>query len=138
MTFTQVDREPVPVLLVAVDGAPDEAAQPASAQLEQALPSLQGRHFYGYFDFANHRYVACVDRRDDDDAAALGLLVGELPGGVYLRARLKGEPPAVYAQIGPTFDQLAEAAGDTADRTRPWLEFYRREDEVDVLLPVSQ
>ena len=125
-------------MFVAVDGPPDEAAQPASAQLEQALPSLQGRHFYGYFDFVNHRYVACVERREGDDAAALGLEEGELPGGSYLRARLRGEPPELYGQIGPMFDALSAEAGDLADRDRPWLEFYRRHDQVDVLMPVTE
>jgi len=138
MTFTSVNREPTPIMFVAKDGPPDEAAKPAFDELEAALPSLKGRRFYGYFDHPTGRYVACVAAEEGDDAGALGLEVGELPGGRYLRARLQGEPPALYGQISPTFDELAEAAGDTADRTRPWLEFYRREDEVDVLLPVAK
>jgi hypothetical protein len=136
MTFERIDRDPVAIVLAAVDGPPDEAAQPAFSRLEKALASMQGRRFYGYFDVSNMRYVACAERQDGDDARALGLEEGELPGGAYLRARLRAEPPQLYAQIGPTFDELAAEAGDDADRTRPWLEYYRRRDEVEVLLPV--
>ncbi|HSC50027.1 MAG TPA: hypothetical protein VLD16_07165 [Gaiellaceae bacterium] len=70
-----------------------------------------------------------------DDAAALGLEEGSLPGGRYLRARLRGEPPALYERIGPTFEQLVSRT--PPDETRPSLEFYRRHDEVELLLPVS-
>jgi hypothetical protein len=132
----RIEREAVPVLFVAVEGPPDEAAQPAFTRLEEALPSLQGRRFYGSFDPANMCYTAYVERAEDDDARALGLDEGELPGGPYLRARLRGEPPALYGHIGPTFDALRTEAGDAADSARPWLEFYRRENEVDVLVPV--
>ena len=58
-----------------------------------------------------------------------------LPGGRYLRVRLKGEPPEVYERIAPTFDALAEVA--RPDETRPSIEFYRRRDEIDLLVPVA-
>ena len=47
--------------------------------------------------------------------------------------RLKGED--LYGKIGPTFGELAKDA--SIDDARPWLEFYRREDEVDVLVPIK-
>jgi hypothetical protein len=138
MTGDRVEREPVPVLFVAVEGPPDEAAQPAFKRLEEALPSMQGRRFYGSFDPTKMRYTAYVEREEDDDTRALGLEEGELPGGAYLRARLRADPPELYGQIGPTFDALASEAGDAADSSRPWLEFYRSQNEVDVLVPVTQ
>jgi hypothetical protein len=138
MTAERVERDAVNMLFTAVDGPPDKAAQPAFERLEKALPSMHGRSFYGYFDPVNLRYVACVERRADDDEAALGLDEGSLPGGTYLRARLKSEPPALYGQIGPTFDRLATEAGAAVDHTRPWLEHYRRHDEADVLVPVQK
>ena len=52
---------------------------------------------------------------------ALGVEEGELPGGRYLRARLRGEPPAVYERIGPTFTALVRRA--TPDERRPSIEF---------------
>jgi DNA gyrase inhibitor GyrI len=59
---------------------------------------------------------------------------GSLPGGRYLRARLRGEPPGLYERIKPTFDELIRQA--KPDETRPSLEHYRRHDEVDLLLPI--
>ena len=59
---------------------------------------------------------------------------GTLPRSRCLRARLRGEPPGVYEQIGPTFDELARQA--KPDETRPGLEHYRRHDEIDLLLPI--
>jgi DNA gyrase inhibitor GyrI len=70
-----------------------------------------------------------------DDPAALGLESGTLPGGRYLRARLRGEPPEVYERIGPTFEALVKTAHP--DSTRPSIEFYRQRDEIDLLLPVA-
>ncbi len=77
----------------------------------------------------------CVQVREGDDPAALGLESGMLPGGRYLRARLRGEPPEVYERIGPTFEALVKTAHP--DATRPSIEFYRHRNEIDLLLPVA-
>jgi hypothetical protein len=55
------------------------------------------------------------------------------PGGSYLRVRLRGEPPEIYEQIGPRMAEL-EASTDR-DENRPLIEFYRRRDEIDLLVP---
>ena len=70
----------------------------------------------------------------EGDAVLPELESGTLPGGRYLRARLRGEPPGLYERIKPVFDELARKA--EADESRPSLEHYRRRDEVDLLLPV--
>ena len=75
-----------------------------------------------------------MEARDDDDAAALGLEPGTIAGGTYLRTRLRGEPPDVYERIAPTFAALAQIV--QSDDTRASIEFYRRRDEIDLLLPV--
>ena len=80
-------------------------------------------------------YRVCVQVRAGDDPDALGLEAGTLPGGRYLRSRLRGEPPEVYERIGPTFAALVKAA--RPDETRPSIEFYRHRDEIDLLLPVT-
>jgi DNA gyrase inhibitor GyrI len=71
--------------------------------------------------------------READDLVS-GLESGTLPGGTYLRARLRGEPPGIYERIKPTFDELMRQA--PADESRPSLEHYRRHDEIDLLLPI--
>ena len=71
----------------------------------------------------------------DDRPEEIGFDVGTLPGGRYVRVTLRGEPPAVYGLIAPTFQRLAKRAD--ADPSRPGIEFYRRRDTIDLLLPVS-
>jgi hypothetical protein len=107
----------------------------AWTELEATVGSLRGRKFFGAFDAATGEYRACAQLRADDDPASLGLEVGALPGGPYLRARLKGEPPEIYERIGPTFDELVEQGA--CDQTRPSIEFYRSRDVIDLLLPVK-
>ena len=58
----------------------------------------------------------------------------QLPGGRYAGVRLTREPPAGHEGIGPTAERLARRAD--ADHTRPTLEYYRRRDLIDVLVPV--
>lgn len=103
--------------------------------LEATVGSLRGRKFFGAFDAATGEYRACAQLREDDDPASLGLEIGTLSGGPYLRERLKGEPPEIYDRIGPTFDKLLEQAA--CDETRPSIEFYRSRDVIDLLLPVK-
>jgi hypothetical protein len=138
MANVRVERSETPVMYVSAEGDPRYVAgagQRAFADLESRLGSLRGRRFFGVFDPITREYLACVQRTDGDDPAALGLRETVLPGGTYLRARLTGEPPAVYDRIAPTFDALeAEAEPDPG---RPLIEFYRRYDQIEVLLPVA-
>jgi hypothetical protein len=127
-----VERKPVEVMLVRVA---DELAeiQRAWAAFESAV-GLRGRKFYGAFDPSTETYSLCVVLRAGEDPDAFGAEVGTLPGGRYACVRLHGEPPAVYEQIGPTAERLAQRPD--ADATRPKLEYYRRRDVIDVLVPV--
>ena len=99
----------------------------------EAVVALRGRHFYGAFDPVAKDYRACVEVGEGDGLTP-GLESGTLPGGRYLRARLRGEPPGIYERIGPTFEELIRQA--KPDETRPSLEHYRRHDEIDLLLPI--
>jgi hypothetical protein len=129
--FTEVERDEIAVQFVRVpDGL--EHIRRAWNELE-AVVELRGRHFYGAFDPVANDYRACVEVGEADELAP-GLETGKLPGGRYLRARLCGDPPAVYERIGPTFDELVQA--HKPDESRPSLEHYRRYDEIDLLLPV--
>ena len=129
--FREVDREEITVRFVRVSDGLDEIGR-AWNKLE-ALVSLRGRHFYGAYDPVADEYRACVEVREGDQLVP-GLESGTLPGGRFLRARLRGEPPAVYEWIRPTFDELARQA--KPDESRPSLEHYRRHDEIDLLLPI--
>ncbi len=127
-----VERDEIPVQFVRVADRIDEIRR-AWDELETAVGTLRGRRFYGAFDPVAGDYRACVELRDGDEPVP-GLEAGTLPGGRYLRARLRGEPPGLYERIAPTFDELVRLGGH--DTSRPQLELYRRFDELDLLLPV--
>jgi DNA gyrase inhibitor GyrI len=130
-----VDRDPVKVIYAAAPGdwntIPAAAAR-AFERLEALIPP-RGRKIYGYWHPPALEYRACYARQEWDDPAALGLREDVLPGGRYARVRLRGD--GVFAEIGPSFAALAEEVHP--DDERPWLEFYRRHDEVDLLVPVA-
>ena len=127
-----VVREPTAVMLVRVA---DELAeiQRAWASFESAV-GLRRRKFYGAFDPVSSTYSVCAVIRPDDDPATFGAEHGTLPGGRYACVRLHGEPPAVYEQIGPMAERLSQRPD--ADPTRPTLEYYRRRDVIDILVPI--
>jgi hypothetical protein len=96
---------------------------------------LRGRKFFGAFNPETREYWTRVQAQQGDDPAALGLESGRLPGGRYFRTRLRGEPPQVYERIAPTFEALVQTT--RPDESRPSIEFYRRHDEIDLLLPIA-
>lgn len=128
-----IERQEVGVML---ERARDELAaiQELWPRFER-LVGLRGRKMFALVDGAAGEYSACTPVLGGDDPAALGLEVGVLPGGAYLRARLVGEPPALYERIGPAMRALATFA--RADRTRPEVEYYRRRDQVELWLPID-
>jgi hypothetical protein len=129
-----VERAEVTVMFKRVSD--DQAAiSQGWAEVEAAVGSLRGRKFYGVVDKASGEYRVCVQEQKDDDPAQLGLESGTIAGGRYARVRLNGDPPAVYELIAPTFEKLA--ARPDRDLTRPEIEFYRRRDVIDLLLPVT-
>ena len=129
--FDEIERDAIAVQFVrAEDGLED--IRRAWDELEAVVP-LRGRHFYGAFDVAANEYRACVEVRDGDELVD-GLESGTLPAGRYLRARLTGDPPGVYERIGPTFDEMAQRT--QPDMSRAGIEYYRRHDEIDLLLPI--
>lgn len=112
-----------------------DAVQEAWPAFEGAFDSLQGRRMMGLVYGGNAVYrLACV-RLERDRENALGLDETTIPGGDYLRLRLRGEAPDVYGQISDAFDVLFALANHDADR--PHIESYRREGEVDCLVPIS-
>ena len=88
---TPVERTDTEVMFLRTEDEPVEMRR-GWEQLE-AVVGLRGRKFFGAFDPSTREYRVCVQVRKGDDPAALGLESGTLPGGRYLRARLRGEPP---------------------------------------------
>jgi hypothetical protein len=129
--FVEVERNEIAVQFVRVPDVLEEIGR-AWSELE-AVVALRGRHFYGAYDPIADDYRACVEVREGDELAP-SLESGMLPGGRYLRTRLRGEPPGIYEEIKPTFDELIRQA--KPDEARPSLEHYRRHDEIDLLLPI--
>jgi predicted transcriptional regulator YdeE len=129
--FVEVERDEIEVQFVRVPDGFEEIGR-AWKELETVV-ALRGRRFYGAYDSIADDYRACVEVRQGDERVP-GLENGSLPGGRYLRARLHGEPPALYERIKPTFDELLQQA--KPDESRPSLEHYRRHDEIDLLLPI--
>ncbi len=129
-----VERTPVAVRYVQVE---DEISQIRVAwpTLEAAVGSLRGRRFVAAFDPVQGWYRACVQIQADATPAERDLPEMVIPGGRFVRIRLRGEPPGVYSEIGPAYQLLESSA--RRDDARPSLELYRRLDEIDVLMPVT-
>ena len=108
-----------------------EGATEAFGRLGAKLSSLKGRHFYGLLQ--NGEYRAAVARSEDDDPLTLELESGVIPGGDYLRTRLVDWERV--EQIGEAFKAMA--AGIVPDASRPEVEFYRRERELLLFLPIK-
>jgi hypothetical protein len=102
--------------------------------LEAAVGSLRGRRFLAAFDPLQGWYRVCVTIRTEATDAERDLPEGVIPGGRFLRIRLRGEPPGVYDEIVTAYQALE--ASSRRDDSRPSLEVYRRHDEIDVLMPV--
>lgn len=113
---------------------PDDLAtvQAAWPIFERAFDSLRGRTMMGLVYDGVYRLSSVRLDRDDDNP--LDLYETVIPGGTYLRLRLRGAAPEIYGQIGPAFDELFARADH--DASRPHIEHYRREGEVDCLVPV--
>jgi len=111
------------------------AIQEAWPHFENSFDSLQGRKMMGLFYGGNNTYRMSTLRLDRDHDNPLGHDETTVPGGHYLRLRLQGEAPAIYEKIAPAFDVLFTNADH--DPTRPHIEYYRREGQIDCLVPIN-
>ena len=131
-----VERADVEVLRVLADwkgGGPAEAMQ----RLESKLPSLKGRRFYGAFRLLpeGEEYFACVEKITTDDPRAMGLDVGIIPGGLYVRRKIFDWEKVITAgQLGSISRSMG--AQYPVDRSRPEVEYYRSMKELHLLVPV--
>ncbi|MEU8329710.1 GyrI-like domain-containing protein [Micromonospora sp. NPDC048839] len=130
----RVERRETPVLFISTADEQDAITE-AWDRLETIVGSLHGRKFFGVFGPPDGSYRVCVQVQDDDDATVSGLESGSIPGGPYLSTTVRGEPPEIYSHIPTRYAELKQVADH--DSTRPSIEFYRRRDEIDLLIPVN-
>jgi hypothetical protein len=131
--IARVTRADLPVLSmdVPLDLSQVQRAWP---KFEASLDSLRGRRMMGLVFNRQNIYRIATSKLDRDSDHSYDLQETVVPGGDYLRLTLSGTAPEVYARIGAAFDALFEQADHDPDR--PLIEFYRREDEIDCLVPV--
>ena len=134
METSYVELQGIPVLRVKAD-MKGKGPKAAFDLLESKLPAIKGRKFYGTFQFTpeGEEYYACVVRIDTDDPEKMQLTTGVIPGGWYVRSKLMdweknlSKLPSLFEEMARTHD---------VDPTRPSLEFYRSQAEMQLFLPV--
>jgi hypothetical protein len=110
------------------------------ARIQQAWPwfeqlvGLRGRKMFARVDESAGTYTVCTPVTNDDHPERLGLSLGTLAGGYYLRGRLTGAPDEIYRRISDGMSELKAVAA--ADDTRPLVEFYRRHDQIELWVPI--
>ena len=130
----RIERPDVPVM--------ERATVDALPQIQQLWPEfetlvgLRGRRMFARVDEAAQTYTVCTPIKDGDDPGALGLEVGVLAGGAYLRTRIAGEPEELFERVGAEMTQLVAAAGDARDHSRPLIEHYARRNALQLWVPV--
>jgi hypothetical protein len=129
----RIERSEVPVMQQTTvdDLAHIQAAWPSF----EDLVGLRGRKMYALVDTAHDTYTVCTPLKDGDRPDRLGLQVGTLAGGSYLRGRLVGDPPEVYGHIAAGMTELEQT--QPRDQTRSLVEFYRRHDQIELWLPIQ-
>jgi hypothetical protein len=113
-----------------------EGAGEAFKKLESRLPSLEGRKFYGTFQYPNGSYRACFALEADDDPDLLGLSTWIIPGGKYARERIENWSERLW-EIPQVFSTLSQTYQGRVDPNRPRIEFYKSQKELLLLLPIQ-
>jgi hypothetical protein len=132
MARVEVTLEPVKVMYVeAKDGL--SGVGTAWSKLESNLPSLKGRKMYGAYYGQDKVYRACVAIINEEEPKALGLPMWTIPGGKFAREKVENFAGRVEI-IGETFKSMEQEY--RRDPNRWYIEFYRSQNEVILLLPV--
>jgi hypothetical protein len=130
-----VEREEVEVFRTAADmtGA---GPKPAFELLFSSLPRPEARECYGTYRARDGppEYYACAGRLASDPATYRGLETGSIPGGLYVRRIYPGDWRRMIEEIPGQFQRfLAEFHHDVS---RPSIEFYVGDHELQLFLPV--
>jgi hypothetical protein len=128
----RIERRDVVVLqVICPDRAPDIGR--AWTSIERMV-ELRGRRMYGRVDPWRDTYSVCTPVRDSDDPDRLGLEVGTLRGGSFLRGRLVGDRGRLRDQLADGLAELRRVA--PLDDSRSVVEYYRRRDDIELWLPI--
>lgn len=130
-----VERDEVDVFRYLADmtGA---GPKPAFDVLFSTLPNGIDRKCFGTFRAREGppEYYACAERLPTDPATYDDLESGTIPGGLYVRRIYLGNWRAAIQDIPDNFRRLVEEFHP--DPTRPSIEWYRGDNELQLLLPV--
>ncbi len=131
----KVTVEKMQLLYTEVDNSP-ESQQQAWPEFEGKFDSLSRRKMYG-LDYADKElYRVCTVVLEGDNAEDYGLGQFQFEGGTYMRLRLKFQPPELYEKIGPAYSLLIGKYEDVMDWSLPFIEHYKAEDVLDIMVPV--
>jgi hypothetical protein len=130
-----VERDAVDVFRYPADmtGA---GPKPAFDVLLATLPHLLDRGIYGTFRARDGppEYYACAQRLPSDPASYRHLETGTILGGLYVRRVYLGDWRLAIQDIPGNFHRLVDEFSH--DATRPSIEFYRGDTELQLFLPV--
>jgi len=102
-------------------------------QLESKLPTLRSRKFYGCLIGTPERgvYRACVAKLEGETCDTL--VTWTIPEGKYLRAKIENWV-GKENMIGKVFSDMRKTS--KFDPKRPYIEYYRSQKELILLLPI--
>ncbi len=115
-----------------------ENQQKAWPEFESRFPSLSGRKMYGLDYAEKNLYRVCSIVLDSDNNNDYGLDTFEFAGGTYMRLRLIFDPPVLYEKIGPAYKFLISQYENTIDWSLPFIEHYKAENILDVMVPIEE
>ena len=102
---------------------------------ERRLGTIRGRKLYGYqygqLGTGSYKFAATILPNDHMQEFE----TMDSPDGLFARIRLEG--PERHDNIGLAFEALFEGYGEAFDSSRPTIEYYKDNNTVDVLLPIT-
>lgn len=134
-SYMEMTLTDIPVMYTLSRNGPIGSSE-AFRRVENALNwKLKGRKFYGVID-SNGEYKSCVAITSEDNPHELSLEIYTIPGGKYLREKIKDWEKHI-SQIKYEFDKLIKKAGKDLDKSRPYIEFYRSQSELFIYVPIK-
>ena len=106
-------------------------------RFEASFPSLTGRKMLGLEYTEENRFRVCSEVREEDKGEKFGLQVFVFEGGLYARLRLKFDPPELYEKISPGYKSLIKEYDKQIDWKRPFIEYYKSENVLDIMVPIT-